>query len=268
MAPFELDGFRCSYLHVGSFEVDAATVFGNAPEADLAEALARHGLNAASIAFQVRALLVETGSNRVIIDPAGTWEDRHRLEAVLEQAGIDSASIDTVIISHAHGDHFWGGNKADGRPLFPQARYVMQRREWQHWLAADNPEPEHADNFRSALLPIEDRFELIDGAVEIVPGICSRPAFGHSPGQMALEIGTQAIYTGDVLLSPLSVECPRWAASFDVWPEQVVATRMKLLDKLARSEKLVLTCHLPGSGAGHVMSVDEPRWLWSPEGLD
>ena len=145
MTSFALGDYRCTYLVVvaGSFEMDVAALFAGAPADDLGAALERHCLDPDRLVFQVRALLVDTPGNRVLIDPAGTWDDQHRLGAVLDEAGIEPASVDTVIVSHGHADNFWGGVDAGGRPLFTNARYWMQRREWQHWLSSDNPEPNH-----------------------------------------------------------------------------------------------------------------------------
>jgi len=266
MTSFVVGDYRCSYLNAGSFDLDADTLFADAPEEALADVLARHDLRAYRIVFQVRALLVDTPDNRVLIDPAGTWEDPHRLATVLDEAGIEPESIDAVIVSHGHADHFWGGIDADGHPLFSAARYWMQRREWQHWLSNDNPEPDHAETFRRTLLPIKDRFELIDGEREIVPGIRCRPAPGHSPGQMVIQLGEEAVYVGDVLLSPVHVEHPDWVGRFDVWPDQVVSSRRELLRRVGDDGSLVLTCHFPGSGAGRVVAKDD-GWRWQPEEL-
>jgi glyoxylase-like metal-dependent hydrolase (beta-lactamase superfamily II) len=265
MTSFALAGYGLTYLNAGSFEIDAATLFANAPADELAEALERHCLSAEAIVAQARALLVDTGTNRVLIDPAGTWDDRHGLAPALDRAGIEPASLDTVIVSHGHADHFWGAVDADGRPLFPNARYWMQRREWQHWLSGDNAEPDHVANFRETLLPIEDRFTLIDGEAEIVLGIRCLPAPGHSPGHMVVRIGERATYTGDALISPVHVEHPDWVAQFDLWPEQVVASRRELLRQLGAEDSLVLTCHFPGSGAGRVVA-ESGGWRWLPEG--
>jgi glyoxylase-like metal-dependent hydrolase (beta-lactamase superfamily II) len=266
MTSFSLDGYRCSSLEVGSFDMDATTLFAGAPTDELDEALDRHGFDSGRIVFQVRALLVDTGANRVLIDPAGTWDDPQRLEAVLEQAAIDPTSIDSVVVSHGHADHYWGGIRSDGGPLFTNASYFIQRQEWQHWLSGDNPEPDHAQTFRETLLPIESSFRFLDGESEIVPGIRALPTPGHSPGHMAVGVGERALYTGDALLSPLNVERPGWAASFDVWQEQVLTSRIELLRRVAGDGSLVLTCHFPDSGAGRVVAAGD-GWRWQPEEL-
>ncbi len=266
MTSFRLGQFDLNYLTVGSFEIDPGEIFATASATELSEALARYDLSPEKLVFQVRTLIVDSGSNRVVIDPSGDWENPHQLEIALKEAEIDPDSVDTVIISHGHADHFWGGVRADGRPLFANARYWIQRSEWQHWLSADNPEPDHAATFQKTLLPLEDYFSFAEGAQEIAPGIRCRPTFGHSPGHMAVEIGEAATYTADVLLSPPNVEHAEWRSSFDVWPEQVVASRLELLNELGGSGALVLTCHMPGSGAGRIVRA-EGDWRWQPEEL-
>ena len=103
----------------------------------------------------------------------------------------------------------------------------------------------------------------MDGEQEIVPGIRCRPTPGHSPGHMVIQLGDEAVYVGDVLLSPVLVEYPDWVGRFDVWPGQVVESRRELLEELWRIGSLVLTCHFPGSGAGTVVSEGQ-GWRWQP----
>ncbi len=270
MTSFRLGQFDFHYPKVGSFEIAPGELFATASAVELSEALERHDLSPEMLTIQVRSLIVDTGSNRVVIDPSGDWENPHQLEVALEEVEIEPDSVDTVVITHGHADHFWGGVRADGRALFSNARYWIQRSEWQHWLSGGNPEPDHVATFQETLLPLEDCFSFADGAQEIVPGIRSRPSFGHSPGHMSVEIGEVAVYTGDVLLSPPNVEHPEWSSSFDVWPEQVVASRRKFLNELGESGALVLACHFPGSGAGRVArgrGRSGDGWRWQPEEL-
>ncbi len=264
MIGFRQDGFAFRYLTVGRFEVEASQVFATAPEADREAALERHDLPT-MLVFLVRSLVVDTPANRVLIDPSGDWETSDGLETALGRAQIDPASVDTVIVSHGHADHFKGGVGSGGRPLFENARYWMQRSEWEHWLSAGNPEPDHVANFREIILPIEDRFSFAEGEQEVVPGIRCLPAPGHSPGHQVVDIGGLAMYTGDILLSPPNVEHPEWCGGFDVWPEQVAATRQRLVRELAESGTLVITCHFPGSGAGRIVPGEGESFRWQPE---
>ena len=57
----------------------------------------------------------------------------------LADAGVKPEDIDIVLCSHLHVDHVgWNTRLDNGRwvPTFPNARYLISRREWDHWQAA------------------------------------------------------------------------------------------------------------------------------------
>ena len=68
-----------------------------------------------------------------------------RLAANLAAAGVDPASIGTVVITHAHPDHCWGILDEQGAVRFPAAEYVVSEPEWAFWMkegrADEVPEP-------------------------------------------------------------------------------------------------------------------------------
>lgn len=260
MVRFDVNGMACVVLNVGEFVMPPNVLFGHAPEEDVAAALARHGLDPEAIMFQMNPLVVDTGAHRVIIDPAGL-DHSARLPVALEAAGIDPASIDTVVITHGHSDHFNGGVTQGGAAAFPNARYVIQRKEWEHWFADDNPEPHHVENFRKTLGPLADRFALLDGEGPIVPGIEARLAPGHSPGQMVVLVGGQMVVVADAFMSPVQVEYPDWVATFDVWPDLVAQTRRALLQRIADEQWAAFVFHLPVPGLGRV-TKDGDRFKW------
>ncbi|MBN1313463.1 MAG: MBL fold metallo-hydrolase [Anaerolineae bacterium] len=260
---FNLGDYRCVLLNVGCFDMSAGVLFANAPADVLSIALAKHALKPELIVFQTNPLFVDTGVHRVVIEPGGT-DETGRLSAALAEAGIDPATIDTVIITHGHADHYSGCIGADGHPAFPDASHFIQRAEWDHWLAPDNPEPHHAEAFRRMLLPLHDSFTLLDGDGEIVPGLEAICMAGHSPGHMVVKIAGQAVHVGDVLLNVVYIDHPDWYAAFDVWPDQVVESRRRLLGLLAEEDLLAVTYHFPQPRIGRV-TVTDGGWQWVPE---
>ncbi|MEO3780213.1 MBL fold metallo-hydrolase [Micromonospora sp. B11E3] len=76
-----------------------------------------------------RLTLVDTGVGPDG-SPAGGWAPPPgRLPVELDRAGIDPADVDTVVLTHLHEDHFGWSVGLDGTRVFPNARYVVQRRE-------------------------------------------------------------------------------------------------------------------------------------------
>jgi glyoxylase-like metal-dependent hydrolase (beta-lactamase superfamily II) len=258
---FETGGLRGALLTAGQFDMSVPTLFPTATPTALAE----RGLDVETIVFGIRSLYLESGEHRLVVDPGGV-DEPGRLVAALRSAGIDPASIDTVIMTHAHMDHCAGGVTPEGHAAFPNARYFLQKREWDHWMAPDNPEPHHAANFRRLLVPIQDRITLLDGDTEIIPGIEGVLTPGHSPGHMVVFAGKALAYTGDVLLHPLHVTHPEWTASFDLWPVEVIESRRAFLARLAADGSLVVGTHFPEPGTGRVRARGE-GWRFEPEAL-
>jgi glyoxylase-like metal-dependent hydrolase (beta-lactamase superfamily II) len=113
---------------------------------------------------------------------------------------------------------------------------------------------------------IQTQLDLVHPDAEIVPGITAIAAFGHSPGQLGLEISSveqRLLFVADAIVLPLHVEYPETIGATDHRPDQMVATRLTLLEKAAREKSLVLTSHFDFPGLGQVVPKGE-RWEWQP----
>jgi glyoxylase-like metal-dependent hydrolase (beta-lactamase superfamily II) len=197
-------------------------------------------------------LLVDTG-----IGP-GAMGMRGKLLEDLEKSGVRPEDVDTVFLTHLHGDHVGWVLAPDGGPAFPGARYVTQEAEW------DAAEP----YLRRAMASLDDlgALYLLDGEDIVAEVFTAIPTPGHSPGHESLLVssgGEQALVLGDVFAHPAQVTEPTWNIHFDVDKEQAAFTRAQLLDWLEADGITVAAGHIPGSGFGHVVREEGLR-LWQP----
>jgi glyoxylase-like metal-dependent hydrolase (beta-lactamase superfamily II) len=283
--PFKVGSFQCTAVSDGTmtyappmFPPPTVFLFANAPAESLGQALREYGIQPEQWTEWVSpyiCLVVNTGSHLVLVDTgAGDLvPTTGKLIQNLKTAGIAPEDIDTVIITHGHPDHLGGNTDDKGRPAFPNARYVMWQDEWEFWTSgqAEKKLDEHVRErqlgfARKNLPPIQGQLELVDHETEIVSGIQAVAAPGHTPGQMALAIssrGEQLLCVSDVVLHPIHLEHPEWFAPVDILPEQVVATRRRLLKRAVDEKALVLAFHFPFPGLGHVVPKGDV-WQWRP----
>jgi glyoxylase-like metal-dependent hydrolase (beta-lactamase superfamily II) len=144
-----------------------------------------------------RTTLVDTG-----FSPAAG--DRRRRAGwttpadALPAAGIDPASVDTIVVTHAHWDHT--GNLHQ----FPQARIVISQAEYDFWtspMARRSQFITHAEADEIAYLQRADaerRLTRIKGQHTLADGVELIEVGGHTPGSTIVSVATAA---GPVLLA-------------------------------------------------------------------
>src|SRR5262249_7725653 len=88
---------------------------------------------------------------------------------------------------------------------------------------------------REQLPPLEAAgvLERFSGEIEIAVDVRLVPAPGHTPGQVAVEVGAERglLYTVDAFLHPLQVEYPAWGRGMDLDADTAVTTRHSLLER-------------------------------------
>jgi glyoxylase-like metal-dependent hydrolase (beta-lactamase superfamily II) len=179
----------------------------------------------------------------------------------LREAGVAPEDVDIVLCSHLHVDHVgWNTRLDNGRwvPTFPKARYLIGKREWDHWHAAGPAAlARSGDYITDSVLPVFDsgQADLIGDEHAIAGDISVEPAFGHTPGQLMVRLGSgreQAILSADLMHHPLQVHYPEWSTRFCTDPVQARATRIKFLNDHANTGRLVFPAHFPSPSGGRI----------------
>ena len=269
--PFKVGRFECIAIKdsVNAYQNPASLLFSNAPKDRLAQVLRDHDIEHETWnewLSPYTCLFVRTEAHKVMIDTG----DGGNLFQSLRDCGVSPDEIDTVLLTHAHGDHVGGNTNPEGRAAFSQARYIMSKIEWDFWTSETTlGQPQHewmAPVVQRNLLPLYDRFELIEQAMEVVPGVRAIGAPGHTPGHMVVEVssgGEHLWFISDAFIHPVHFEQPDWYTEVDIQPQKAVRTRWQLLDRVAAVQPLILACHFSFPGLGHARQLNE-GWQWQP----
>ena len=176
----------------------------------------------------------------------------------LAALGVSPDDIDTVVFTHLHWDHVGGAVRRDrlGRlvPVFPGARHVVSRLEWEDATSA-RPELQTAytpDHF----LPLEQagQLALIDDNTEIVRGIRACITGGHTRGHMAIRWESpdqMAIYLGDICPSTAHLR-PMWCTAYDTHPIETRRRKPQILGEAADRDAWILWNHDPQFAASRL----------------
>ena len=203
-----------------------------------------------------RLTLIDTGNGDMGAPTAGHWMANFRA------AGFDPAQVNTVVISHFHGDHINGLRLKDGTAVFPKAEVMVPAAEWDFWMddARMNQAPEGMrgafQGARRVFGPIAGNVKRYDANKEVVPGLTSVAAPGHTPGHTAYVLSSgsgKLMIMSDLTNHPaLFVRNPDWSAVFDMDADQARATRRRMLDMAASERAQVSFYHAPFPATGHI----------------
>lgn len=217
------------------------------------------------IALNFAAFLVRDGQMTVLVDTGWGPEHNGRFATELADAGVSSNEIDVVIFTHLHGDHTGGAiDRASGVPLFPRARYLVPKGDWDHY-AAETPPP---DSFTTDVMPLRTsgQLELIEGERSLTSALTTLPTPGHTPGHTSLMVvsaGERGCILGDVVLTMVDAEMPSLDTAFDSDHGVARATREAMISRLAAEGSLVGASHLPVPGFGR-FAIDDTASRWVP----
>ncbi|MDB4882587.1 MAG: hypothetical protein JWL95_1353 [Gemmatimonadetes bacterium] len=272
-----LGSLRVHALQAGLQMLDGGAMFGVVPKNLWERKIPADSKN--RIPLGMRCLLIEHADGLVLVDTgAGDKESEKfygiygmensavgdagptQLESALHEAGFTPADVSVVINSHLHFDHAGGNTRRgdDGAPVlsFPNARYVARRGEWD-WAHHTN-ERTAASYFGHNYDPVHaaGRLELVEGDVEIVPGVSLRHTPGHTPHHQGilLESGSERLFfLADLAPTTSHIPLP-WIMGYDVEPLVTLETKRRLWTEAARENWLMMFEHDATNAFGRIVA--------------
>ena len=203
-------------------------------------------------------IAVNTGAKLCVID-TGTGEANYQKTngvggqfiTNLAASGIDRTAVDTVIISHYHGDHINGLLMADNSLTYPNAEILVPAVEHKYWM--DDGEMSRAakgrieGNFKNVRrvfnAEVMKRVKTYEWGKEVIAGVTAQGTPGHTIGHTSYVIssGSDSVFVqSDVTHVPfLFVRHPDWHAFYDQDGAMAEATRRKVYDMLVADKMRV-----------------------------
>jgi glyoxylase-like metal-dependent hydrolase (beta-lactamase superfamily II) len=154
---------------------------------------------------------INTGGKLAVIDTGTGAANYNNSKGVggqfltnLAAAGIERAAVDTVIISHYHGDHINGLLMADGSVTYPNAEILVPAVEHKYWM--DDGEMSRATNGRVQTnfknirrvfnAEVMKRAKTYEWGKDVIPGVTAQGTPGHTIGHTSFVIssGSDAVY--------------------------------------------------------------------------
>jgi len=222
------------------------------------------------VIFCFQSYVVKTPHHTVLVDscigndkshghrPAWHRKTDQTWMTALETAGVTVDQVDFVMCTHLHGDHVgWNTRLENGRwvPTFPNARYLFSNKEYQYWDGVHRKTPLSA--MAESVLPIIDanKAMLVTSDHQLDDHVRLLPTPGHTPDHFAVSVGKKgdaAVFTGDLIHSPLQARYPELFTRADVDAEYAIRTRRSFLERYCDTETLFCTMHFPSPSAGHL----------------
>jgi glyoxylase-like metal-dependent hydrolase (beta-lactamase superfamily II) len=216
-----------------------------------------------ALRIPVNNFVFRRGDATVLID-AGAGDTMQptlgRLPANLRNAGVDPASITHIVLTHLHPDHANGLVDAEGGAVYENAEIVVHETELAFWMREnDGSEVESVLRMRARnrinLAPYMSRLKTMRDRESFL-GCTPVLAPGHSPGHTCwiIETGAKAMIAwGDLVhFSTIQIEHPTIAVKYDLDADLARASRIAMLDRVAREGLVVCGAHVSAPGIGRV----------------
>ena len=277
----KLGMFEIHTVTDGQFRLDGGAMFGVVPRVLWERCCPADDKN--RIRLAVNCLLIRAHGKNILVDTGlgDKWDAKYQemfaiertppLAESLKRLGVSHEDIHMVINTHLHFDHA-GGNTVTGDggllPAFRNAKYFIQRGEYQDALKAN--ERTKASYRLENFAPLDEmhRWEFLDGDTELLPGLSVVVTGGHTAHHQAVTIesaGKVACFLGDLIPTVSHLPLP-YIMGYDLYPMQSLEAKRSILNQAHQDDWLLLFEHDPLVPMGRVKRDAENKYFLEPVG--
>lgn len=226
------------------------------------EAVLKQYIPAQGFKHSTNAFLIKTPNQYIMID-SGTGAGGIIIEKI-KSLGVEPDKINTVLITHLHGDHF-GGLVKDGKAVYPNAKIYLSAKELEYFTVTNVNQ-----GAVNALAPYKSKIVTFEpGALSdrnrkaLLPGIFPIAAYGHTPGHTIylLESGSdKLLIIGDLLhVALVQFHIPSVSASYDMDGQTAALTRTQVFTYAATNKIPIGGMHVVYPGVGILEAYNQGR---------
>jgi glyoxylase-like metal-dependent hydrolase (beta-lactamase superfamily II) len=261
----------------GHVRLDGGAMFGVIPRTLWEKKIPPDARNRITLAMN--CLLIHAGGKRILVETGAgdKWDpklrdiyaiEQSRLVDGLREYDLRPEDIDVVVNTHLHFDHC-GGNTIEEKgkilPVFPNARYVVHRGEFEH---AKNPsERDRGSYFDENYVPLESAgmLSLLEADHTIVPGVELIVVPGHTKQMQCVKLtggGKTAFFFADLIPTTAHLPLP-WIMGYDLYPMTTLENKKRWVPQVIREGWLALFGHDANVPAAYLRERDG-KWEAEP----
>lgn len=275
----QLGDIRIHLINDGDHKVDPGGPFGLVPRVLWQKYMTPD--EDQLIPMALNCLLVQSGGKNIVVDTGyGTKMDgklRAQLRLsrpngglvdALNRLGLTPADIDLVIDTHLHADHASGntmyGPGGEIVPVFPNAEYVVQRREYEDAMKPN--ERTRATYLLDNYQPLVEKgqMRLLDGDADLATGMRGVVTRGHTPGHMSVVFesgGQHAAFLCDLSTYAVHFERLGWMTAYDVEPLETLETKRRWQRWALETNAILFFPHDPMRPVGRLTQDAEEKMI-------
>jgi glyoxylase-like metal-dependent hydrolase (beta-lactamase superfamily II) len=265
----------------GRLLLDGGALFGVIPRPIWEKKMQPDARN--RITLSMNSFLIHAGGKRILVETGAGEKMTAKLRDIygldgpflddgLRRYGLRPEDVDIVLDTHLHFDHCGGNTRVEMDkivPAFPNARYFVQRGEFEH---AMNPnERDRASYFPENYAPLEaaGMFSLLDGDREIAPGVEVIRLPGHNADMQGVKLtggGKTAFLFADLVPTTAHLPIP-WIMGYDLYPMMTLENKKRWIPEVVQEGWLALFAHDARVPAAYLRERNG-QWETEPVTLD